>query len=82
MVKTLPSNAGGAVGSLVKGAKIQHASWSINQNRNRNNTVTNSIKILKMAHIKKLSYKNKTTTKNLYSTAYAKGIITKTTTIP
>ena len=35
-----------------------------------------------MAHIKKLSYKNKTTTKNLYSTAYAKGIITKTTTIP
>ena len=54
VVKTLPSNAGG-VGSIPgQGAKIPHVSWSKNQSiKNRSNIVTNSIKTLKMVHIKK-----------------------------
>ena len=40
-----------------QGTKIPHASWSIKQNRS--NIVTNSIKTLKMAHIKKALKKKK-----------------------
>ena len=57
MVKTSPSNTGG-VGSIPgQGAKIPHASWPKNQNRS--NIVTNSIKTLKMVHIKKKNLKKK-----------------------
>ena len=49
MAKTLPSKAGG-VGSIPgQGAKIQHASWP----KDRDNIVKNSVKTLKMVHIKK-----------------------------
>ena len=51
VVKTSPSNAGGAGSIPGRGAKIPHASRPKNQNRS--NTVTNSIKTLKMVHIKK-----------------------------
>ena len=54
MVKTSPSNAGGA--SLIpgQGPKVPHASWPKTQNiHNCSNIVTNSIKSLKMIHIKK-----------------------------
>ena len=55
MVKTSPSNAGDVSSSPAGGAKILHASWSKHQhiNNNRSNTVTNSIKIFKMVHVKK-----------------------------
>ena len=54
VVKTLPSNAEG-VGSVVcQGAKMSHASQPKDQNINRSNIVTNSIKdFKKMVHIKK-----------------------------
>ena len=53
VVKTSPSAAKG-VGSIPgQGAKISHASGPKNQDVNRSNIVTNSIKTLKMAHIKK-----------------------------
>ena len=41
--------------SLIPGAKIPQASWLKNQNikNSRSNIVTNSIKTLKMVHIKK-----------------------------
>ena len=43
MVKTSPSSVG-SVGSIpVLGAKILHVSWPKNQNRN--NVITNSVKI-------------------------------------
>ena len=49
------------VQSLVGGAKIPHDSWPKNQNiKHRNVVVTNSIKALKMAHIKNLFLKNET----------------------
>ena len=53
VVKTLPSNAGGA--GLIPGqrAKISHALGPKNQNINRSNVVKNSTKTLKMVHIKK-----------------------------
>ena len=48
MVKTLPSNAGGAVSIPGQGAMIPHASWPMS---NRNSIVTNSVKTFKMVHI-------------------------------
>ena len=57
VVKTVPSNAGG-VGSIPGwGAKILHVLQPKNQNRS--NIVTNSIKTLKMIHIKKILKKIK-----------------------
>ena len=61
IVKTAPSNAGGA-GSIPaipgRGAKIPHAWQPKNQNiNNKSNIVTNSIKTLKMVHVKKRSLK-------------------------
>ena len=53
VVKTLPSNAGGAGSNPHQGTKIPHALWTKKQNIKRSNIVTNSIKILKMVHIKK-----------------------------
>ena len=55
MVKTSSSNAGDVSSSPAGGAKILHASWSKHQHikNNRSNMVTNSIKTLKMVHIKK-----------------------------
>ena len=58
MVKTLPSNAGGAGSNPHQGTKIPHALWTKKQNIKRSNIVTNSIKILKMVHIKKSFKKN------------------------
>ena len=58
MVKTLPSNAGG-VGSIPgQGAKIPHASQPKNQNIIQSNIVTNSVKNLKVVHIKKIKKQN------------------------
>ena len=58
MIKTSPSNAGGAVSNLGWGSKIPHASLPRNQDtNNRNKIVTNSTKTLKMAHIKKIKEK-------------------------
>ena len=53
MVETSSSNTEG-VGSIPGwGAKLLHASWLTNQNmNNRNNTVTNSIEILKWSTLK------------------------------
>ena len=51
MVKTSPSNAGLIPGQA---AKIPHTSWPKNQNMNRSNIVTDSVKTLKMVHIKKI----------------------------
>ena len=54
MAKTLPSKAGG-VGSIPgQGVKIQHASWP----KDRDNIVKNSVKTLKMVHIKKKIFKH------------------------
>ena len=54
VVKTSPSNAGGAGLISSQGAKISHALQPKNQNvNNRSNGVTNSIKTLKTIHIKK-----------------------------
>ena len=54
MVKTLPSNAGGAGSIPGQGVEIPHALWPKNQNtKNRSNIVTNSIKTLKMVKKKK-----------------------------
>ena len=50
MVKTSPSNAKGAGSIPGQRAKIP---LPRNQNINRNNIITNSIKTLKMVHIKK-----------------------------
>ena len=48
MVRTLPSNAGGASSIPDWGDNIPQALWPKNQNiENRNNIVTNSIKTLK-----------------------------------
>ena len=52
MVRTSPSNTGstGSIPGWV--TKIPHASWPKTQNiKNRSNTVTNSVKALKMVHI-------------------------------
>ena len=54
MVKTSPSNAGGVGLIPGQGAKIPTTCLSAKKSKqNRNNTVTNSIKTLKMVHIKK-----------------------------
>ena len=50
VVKTLSSNAGGEGSIPGRGAKIPRASPP----KNRSNIVTNSIKTLKMVHIKKI----------------------------
>ena len=50
VVKTSPSNAGGAGSVSGQEAKTPHASWPEN---NRNNTVTHSIRTLEMVHIKR-----------------------------
>ena len=60
VVKTLPSNAGREGLIPGRGAKIPHALRPKNQNINRSNIVTNSIKTLKkMVHIKKILGKKK-----------------------
>ena len=60
MVETSPSNAGGEHSVPGQGTTITHASQSKNQNiNNSSNTVTNTIKTLKMAHIKKKKSKKK-----------------------
>ena len=55
MLKTWPSNARGVGLIPGQGAKILHTSWPRNQNQNRSNIVTNSIKTLKMVHIRSKS---------------------------
>ena len=57
MVKTSPSNAGGAGSITGPGAKIPHASQPKNQNIIQSNIVTNSVKNLKVVHIKKKNKK-------------------------
>ena len=53
MVKTLPSNAGGAGLITDWGTEIPQASWPTDRNiNNRSNIITKSIKTLKMLHIK------------------------------
>ena len=42
-----------------QGIKIPHISWPKNQNRKQNNTVTKSVKSLKMVHIKKENFQKK-----------------------
>ena len=56
----LPSNAGGTGSIPGWRAKIPYASQPKKKHRiqNKNNIVTNSIKIFKMVHIKKKSFKN------------------------
>ena len=57
VVKISPSNAGGVGSILGLGAKIPHASWTKKtktlKKKKRWDNVTNSIKTLKMVHIKK-----------------------------
>ena len=53
MVKTSPSNAGGVGSTLDQGATISHVHGQNPKMENSRNTVTNSIKTLKMVHIKK-----------------------------
>ena len=53
MVETSPSNAGGAGSIPGQGARIPHALWPKNQNIKQSSIVTNSVKTLKMVHIKK-----------------------------
>ena len=57
VVKPSPSSAGGAGLSLAAVAKILHALYQKSENINRNNIVSNSIKTLKMAHVKKNRHK-------------------------
>ena len=57
VVMTLPSNVGDAGSIPLQGAKIPHALCPKNQNINKSSIVTNSIKTLKMVHIKKKSLK-------------------------
>ena len=53
MAKTSSSNEVGEGLILGWGAKIPHAFWPENQNKNnRSNIVTNPIKTLKLVHIK------------------------------
>ena len=55
VVKPSPSNTVGAGLILAAVAKIPHALCQQTENINRSNIVTNSIKTLKMAHIKKIN---------------------------
>ena len=60
MVKTLPSSPGGTGSFPGPGVKTPYASPPKNQNMEqccRSNIVTNSIKTLKMVHIKKKFFK-------------------------
>ena len=57
MVKTLPSNAGGAGSNPHQGTKIPHALWTKKQNIKRSNIVTNSIKIKKKRELVSVSRK-------------------------
>ena len=62
MVKTSPSNAGGMASIPGWGAKILHDLWPKQQNlikKKRSNIVTNSIKTLKIVHIKEILKKKK-----------------------
>jgi len=59
VVKTLPSVAGVAGSIPGLGAMIPGGSRPKNQNINRNNIVTNSIKTLKLVHTKKEILKKK-----------------------
>ena len=53
MVKTVPSNAGGASSIPGQGAKTPHASQPKKPKHKTSNVVTKSIETLKMIHIKK-----------------------------
>ena len=53
MVKTPPSHAGGGASMPGQEAEIPHDSVGKSKPLNRNNSVTNSIKTLKMVYIKK-----------------------------
>ena len=57
VLETLHSNAGCVGAILGWEAKIPHASWPIKQHRKQKQTVTNSIKALKVIHIK-IIFKN------------------------
>ena len=60
VVKTSPSNAGVMDSIPGQGAKIPHASQPKDQNiKNRSNVVTNSVKSLKMVHIKNILTKKR-----------------------
>ena len=60
VAKNLPSNGRDVVSIPGQGTKIPHASWLKNPNiDNRSNIVTESIKTLKMVHIKKLFFKDR-----------------------
>ena len=62
MVKISPSNAGGMASIPGWGAKILHDLWPKQQNlikKKRSNIVTNSIKNLKILHIKEILKKKK-----------------------
>ena len=58
MVRTSPSKAEGRGAIPGLGAKIPHASRPNTKTKNESSIVTNSIKILKMVHIKKSFKKN------------------------
>ena len=53
MIKTSPSNAGGVGSRHGWGTKTPHAFWPKKEPKNRSSSVTNSIKTLKVIHIKK-----------------------------
>jgi len=53
VVKTSPSNVGGADSVPGRGAKIPHAWGPKTQNLKHSTIITNSVKTLKMVHIKK-----------------------------
>ena len=59
MVNTLPSNAGDASLMPGQGAKIPRASQPKNQNIKNRMFVTNTIKTLKVDHIKKKIFQKK-----------------------
>ena len=60
MVEILFSDAGGEGSIPSQGAKIPHASWPKSQNiKNRSNTLTNSLKILKLKKKKEEENKEK-----------------------
>ena len=62
MIKISPSNVGSAGSSLVRELRSHIPPCQKKQNINdRSNTVTNSIKTLKMVHIKKKIFKKKNT---------------------
>ena len=55
VVKTLPSNAGGAGSNPHQGTKIPHALWTKKQNIKQKQYCNKFNKDLKMVHIKKKS---------------------------